>query len=334
MNVSFFAGIDISKNSLDVAVRDERSLLFHISIENNKEGLKQFVEQCQSSGVSLERCLFCCEHTGIYSQVLLSFVNRHNVALWMESSVRIRRSMGLHRGKSDKIDAIRISDYAHRYADQAVIWQPERETLMRLKELVVLRKRFLVTKNTIKVPLKEAALFQEKKLCSELSKLSQKPIEALEKQISEVETRIRALIRKDDRLAHLFEIVTSVDGVGEVVFWEMVISTNEFKHFSCPRKFACYAGVAPFEHSSGTSVRGKTRVSHLANKRMKRLLHMAAMSAITAKGELADYYQRKVAQGKAKMAVLNAIRNKIIHRIFACLRDDRKYEKNYIHALA
>ena len=59
MNVSFFAGIDISKNSLDVAVRDERSLLFHISIENNKEGLKQFVEQCQSSGVSLERCWFC-----------------------------------------------------------------------------------------------------------------------------------------------------------------------------------------------------------------------------------------------------------------------------------
>lgn len=81
--------------------------------------------------------------------------------------------------------------------------------------------------------------------------------------------KIKALIKEDDSLRHLFDLVTSVDGVGEVVFCEMVIATNEFKLFSCPRKFACYSGVAPFEHQSGTSIRGGTRVSHLANKQMK-----------------------------------------------------------------
>ncbi|MEM6844869.1 MAG: IS110 family transposase [Bacteroidota bacterium] len=102
----------------------------------------------------------------------------------------------------------------------------------------------------------------------------------MEKQIIEVEKKIKALIKEDDSLKHLFDIVTSVDGIGEaaaaaVVFYEMVIATNEFKLFSCPKKFACYSGVVPFDHSSGTSIRGGTWVSHLANKKMKKLLHMA-----------------------------------------------------------
>ena len=82
-----------------------------------------------------------------------------------------------------------------------------------------------------------------------------KPIEALEKQIAEVEKKIKLLIKEDDSLKHLFNLVTSVDGVGEVVFCErgrpaMVIATNEFKLFSCPRKFACYSGVAPFDRTA------------------------------------------------------------------------------------
>lgn len=334
MLFSFYVGIDVSKNSLDFAVRDQHKVLFHVTADNNPAGLKRFEEWCQFNCVDLNQSLLCCEHTGIYSQVLLDFAMQYDVALWLESSMRIKRSMGLQRGKSDKVDAIRIAEYAYRHADQAMIWQPEREVLTHLKQLVAMRKRFITTKHALNVPIKEATSFQDKKLHKELQKLNQKPIEVLDKQIKEIEKKIRTLIKSDDNLSHLFEIVTSVDGVGEVVFWEMVTSTNEFKLFSCPRKFACYSGVAPFEHSSGISIRGKTRVSHLANKQMKKLLHMAAMSAVAAEGELADYYQRKVAQGKAKMAVLNAVRNKIIHRVFACVREDRKYEKNYTNALA
>ena len=83
-----------------------------------------------------------------------------------------------------------------------------------------------------------------------MEKLNRKPIEALEKQITEVEKKIQGLIKEDGALTHLFNLVTSVDGVGEVVFCEMVIATNEFKLFSCPRKFACYSGVAPFDRTA------------------------------------------------------------------------------------
>lgn len=334
MNFSFFIGIDVSKKTLDCAVRDTKKLLFHFKIENTPQGLEQFIEECRAKEVALQNSLICCEHTGIYSRNILALATRENFSLWLESSLRIKRSLGLQRGKNDKIDAIRISEYAFRYADQATAWQPERQVISKLRHLVSLRKRLLNAKNALSIPLNEVAEFQDKKLQKEMERLNKRPIEALLKQIAEVDKKIRGLIKEDDSLRQLFEIVTSVDGVGEVVFCEMVIATNEFKLFSCPRKFACYSGVVPFEHTSGTSIRGGTRVSHLANKQMKKLLHMAALSVVSGKGEMADYYHRKVEQGKNKMLVLNAVRNKIIHRIFACVRDNRKYEKNYTAALA
>lgn len=334
MDYSFFIGIDISKKTLDFAVRDRQQHLFHLKVDNSALGLKEFKKECLFNNINLQDSLICCEHTGVYSQNILALATEDDFSLWLESSLRIKRSLGLQRGKNDKIDAIRISEYAFRYADQATIWQPERQTISKLRQLVALRKRLLTAKNALKVPLGEVVSFQDKKLQKEMEKLNRKPIEALEKQLAEVEKKIKILIKKDDSLMHLFDLVTSVDGVGEVVFCEMIITTNEFKLFSCPRKFACYSGVAPFEHSSGTSIRGGTRVSHMANKQMKKLLHMSALSVVSGKGEMAHYYHRKVEQGKNKMLVLNAIRNKIIHRVFACIRDNRKYEKNYTTALA
>lgn len=329
MHYSFFIGIDISKKTLDFSVRDQKRHLFHLKVDNSMAGIKHFKQECLAKNINLQKGLICCEHTGVYSQNILALAIEHDLSLWLESSLRIKRSLGLQRGKSDKIDAIRISEYAFRYADQATVWQLERQKISKLRQLVSLRKRLLNAKKALKVPVNEVAAFQNKELQKEMEKLNRKPVEALEKQITEVEKKIRALIKEDGSLKHLFDLVTSVDGVGEVVFCEMIIATNEFKLFSCPRKFACYSGVAPFEHSSGTSIRGGTRVSHLANKQMKKLLHMAALSVVSGKGEMADYYHRKVEQGKNKMLVLNAVRNKIIHRVFACIRDDRKYEKNY-----
>lgn len=107
-----------------------------------------------------------------------------------------------------------------------------------------------------------------------------------------------------------------------------------FEAIDDPKKLACHAGVAPFEHSSGSSVRGKTRVNHQARKSLKTLLHLAAMSALQVDGELRDYYLRKVAEGKNKMLVINALRNKLIHRVCAVVKRGEKYDKNYTPTLA
>lgn len=144
--------------------------------------------------------------------------------------------------------------YAFRYADKVLLWQPEREVLLEIKQLVSLRKRLLNAKNALKVPLGELAGFQNKKLLKELKKLNKKPVEVLEKQIKAIEKKIKILIKQDEVLNNLFTLVTSVDGVGEVIFWEMITTTNEFKLFKCPRKFACYAGVSPFDRTADAAL--------------------------------------------------------------------------------
>ncbi|MEH0153590.1 transposase, partial [Limibacter armeniacum] len=156
----------------------------------------------------------------------------------------------------------------------------------------------------------------------------------LDKQLKKVQLQIRQLIQEDEKLKQLTKIVTSVPGVGEIVCWKLLVVTNEFKDLRDGRKFACYSGVAPFAYTSGISIKGRAKVSNMANKDMKKLLHMAAVASIgKGKGELYDYFHRKVKQGKHKMSIINAVRNKIIHRVFACVSANREYDYSYINAL-
>lgn len=127
---------------------------------------------------------------------------------------------------------------------------------------------------------------------------------------------------------------------------KVVIASNELKIITDPKKMACNAGVAPFDYQSGTSVRGRPGISQHrtggpARKRLKSLFHLAAMSAIRVKGELQNYYQpvRRCGKGKEGKSppmrlVLNAVRNKLIHRLYAVVGRGEKYDKNDVSPLA
>jgi len=114
--------------------------------------------------------------------------------------------------------------------------------------------------------------------------------------------------------------------VGKITALLLICFTNEFTLFEKPRELACYCGVVPFEYTSGKSVRGKPKVHFMANKKLKKQLYMCALSSIVHHSKMKIYFQRKVAEGKNKMLVLNNVRNKIIHRICACARENKLYE--------
>ena len=285
--------------------------------------------------MDFEGALFCLEYTGIYNDHLVNILSEKKMNIWVEQGLQIKKSLGMLRGKSDKMDALRISEYAYRFQDKCRLWQAPSHALKILKNLVSLRNRIIKVKKLLKVPVGELAeCSSDRKSISLISSLNNPMIHALNKQLNTVEEKIKELIRDDERLLTLEELITSVDGVGPVTAWAMIIATNQFQSMQDGRKFACYAGVVPFDYQSGTSIKGKPRLSHFANKNMKQLLHLSALSATVMKGELNDYYNRKVAEGKNKMLVLNNIRNKLVLRIFACVNQNRKYEKSYTHQLA
>lgn len=336
MKINYFIGVDVSKHVLDFALNRDGEVIYHLQVDNSEKGIGVFIKQAQQQypDLTLTNSLFCMEHTGIYNYPSLTYFKKVKAIVWLESATHIKYSQGLQRGKNDKVDAYRISSYAYKNQADMRIWKPKREVLDRLHHLVSLRSRLINVKKQLKTPVKELKGFISNTNIKELVRLNAASIKALEQDISRVDKRIDLLIHEDEILNRLFNQVTSVRGIGPQTAVELILTTNEFKAINQARSLACHAGVAPFSYRSGKSVRGSDRVSHRANKNLKRLLHMGAITSIQCPGELQDYYKRKVDEGKNKMAVLNAVRNKMIHRVCAVVRDNRKYDNNYINALA
>jgi len=165
-----------------------------------------------------------------------------------------------------------------------------------------------------------------KKISSESTvKRSNKRLAAFKEQIGEIENEIKTLIEEDSNLKKNYNLATSVVGIGLVNAVIFMVYSNNFQGFTNGRKYACYGGVAPFEYSSGTSIKGKTRVSHLANKTIKVNLTQAAKSAVLNDPELKKYYKRKENEGKEHGVIMNAVKFKLIIRVFAVVNRGTPY---------
>lgn len=333
--MDYFVGVDVSKRSLDLAVVKDGQVVLQDKIENKLRAVRSFLRALlKGQGVSGENIIVCLEHTGIYNAHILEVFWKKGIKICLEPAIKIKATQGIVRGKSDKIDAQRIATYAFKNARELVFWQPERMVIQKLKALLSLRNRLMRSKNQLKVPLQESTGFLDKSILKEVSKSTRRAIESIEKEIGQVDGQIKLLVQQDLSIANKVDKITSVPGIGLITALNMIITTGEFTRIKEPKKFACYAGVAPFEHSSGSSIRGKTRVSMQANMAMKTLLHLSAMNAIKHNPDLSTFYTRKVAEGKNKMSVINAVRNKLISRAFACVNQDRTYQKEYSNVLA
>lgn len=335
MEYKFYVGTDVSKEKLDVAVWSDTEWVFTGTVKNTrKDALKLLREMKKRFGLEPGNALFCMEHTGVYAMPLVSMLNQHQHNIWLESARQIKNSLGMQRGKSDQVDAKRIAEYAYRFRDKMVQWQPAPELIQQLKEMLVARERLIKARKQFEVALHESKQFMESSLYRIHQQASKGPIREIRKSITQIEEQIEQLLNSTDDMKRLYSLVKSVEGIGVIIASHLIVVTNRFTAFSDPRKFASFCGVAPFEHTSGSSIRGKTRVSHLADKGMKTLLHLSAVSCIKQGGEMARYYQRKVDEGKHKMSVINAMRNKIIQRVFAVVNRGTPYQKNFVNALA
>jgi len=330
MEFEFFIGIDVSKNELDFAVQQGNCFLFHREVANEPVAINAFIKELSNlPGFKLSKAVFCMEHTGIYNNHALNCLHKKKGHICLEAATQIQSSLGNIRGKNDKIDAIRIAGYAYKERETLRLWQPKREIVQQLAHLAAMRLRLITVKKQLKTPLNEHGQFNAGKIARQGLRICGHSLKAIDEDIARADKAIDSLIKSDAQLDHLFNLVTSVSGIGKVTATQVIITTNEFKDINNPKKFACYSGVAPFTNESGRVVK-KARVSHMANKKVKTLLHLSAIVAIQYNPELKLFYQRKVIQeNKNKMSVINAVRNKLILRIFACVNQNRPYEKNY-----
>jgi transposase len=322
-------GIDVSKDSIDAClIRQLDGQLFEHKFHNNLSGFRHLKSWCKQVQCECDEHTLCCmEHTGLYTRQLVHYLVSREVKVWLESSLQIKRSQGLVRGKSDQIDAQRIARYAHVYQNKAQIVQISLLTIEKLKDLQANRRRLMKALQSLRVSTEELQQFDPStgKL---IDKVNREAIRGLEKSLDKVDEQILTHIGEDETLKQKYDLMLTVKGVGKVLGAMLLVYTHGFNRLADSRKLACYSGVAPFVYESGKSIRGKTGVSKFANNDLKRVLHMAAISSVQHNPELHEYYQRKVQEGKNKMSVINAVRNKLLHRIVAVIKRGTPYVAN------
>ncbi|MDN5811361.1 MAG: IS110 family transposase [Tetragenococcus koreensis] len=324
MEFKEIVGIDVSKKTLDIHIHKEK---MHGKYDNSPKDIKKMGEWVFSNTeYAKDEVLFVFEHTGMYSYQLSATLSELGMMYVVVPGLEIKRSLGIARGKSDKADAAKIALYGYRLREELEPSQMPSEDLQSLRHLLRLRDRFVRQRAGFKTSLKEEKRVFKKKNNEVLFETQERSIKDLSKKIKKVEKAMDEIIRENQELEEIYKLIISIKGVGSQTALYMIAYTQGFTKFENWRKFASYCGIAPFPNSSGTSVRGKTKVSNLANKKIKSLFDMCAKTALQYNPEIKQYYKRRVEeQGKNKMSTINVIRNKLLSRIFAVVERGTPY---------
>ena len=322
MKARTIVGVDISKLTLDSKLLPAAQ---NRQVANTQKGFNQWKEWMERYKETDSDVLVVMEHTGLYSHLFELFLQSQGISYIKKPAVEIKQSIGLTRGKNDRIDAARIAQYGWMHRDNLCAEQYPVAVIMQIKDLLSYRSKLVRDRSGYQVRLKEEVETGRVKKADFLYKEQQKDIAYLNRKIKIVEKGLFHLIKGNEAVCRNFLLLQSIKGVGRITAAYVIAVTNNFVCFTDPRKFNCYAGLAPFEHSSGKSIRAKNRVSHLANKTIKCLLRLSAFVAVRYNKELKSYYLKRVAEGKNKMSVLNIIGAKLVKIMFAVVKRKTPY---------
>lgn len=326
-NYQFILGIDVSKKTLDLCLLSTASLAVKhtLHITNNAQGYQHMMHWLKKHCDDTAAGIIVLEHTGIYSLVLCMFLQKCKLNYCLIAGLELKRSIGIARGKQDQKDAFLLARYGYVHRHDIQPSALKEQVLLDLQMLQAQRKRLVNSRKALQVPVKEAygmGLLEQARI---MENNQRTVIEALRQQIKAIEKQMLALIQSSTTLKAQYDLCRSIPGVGMQLSICLLVTTAAFSRFSNSRALACYAGVAPFPYQSGTSIRGRSRVSPLADVELKTLLHMASLNAKRSDKQLRLYYERKRSEGKNAMSVLNAIRNKLLQRIIAVVKRQKPY---------
>lgn len=336
MEFKFILGVDMSKETFNFCLMSTNfTITWEGEIENQPDAIFKFISQLlkRPEISTIKDLVIVMEHTGIYVQHLVRCWLSKNGALSIVPAVKVSEHLGGQTSwteKTDELDARRLAEYGIRYIDKLELWQAKEHLIEQLQRLQRQRRRFIDAINLLEVPVNESIKFDTKEISDNLVQNQQDAVQALKSDLKKVKKQLNELIENDPTLKQLFKLITSVDGVGLVTATEVIIATSAFTDFGPneAKSFARYAGVVPLKKQSG-KMKKKSKTSKRSNKKIKTVLTMGAISLIGTDSDLGRFYERKMAEGKHHLSVINAMRNKIILRIFAVVRNQVMYDKKF-----
>jgi transposase len=329
-----FIGIDVSKwwfdLSLMMVISGKKQEMITQRFENNPSGLKLLTKWLKSQGVLFDdSTLVVIENTGVYHRLIWDYCSKHGLPLHIGNAAGIKWSLGITRGKDDAADSQRLCTYCYRHADELKAAPVLDPVILQLKDLMTARTRLISQINSTKVYLKELKLSNSQVVQDAIEKAHKAALDGMQKSLCLINEQIKTMVKGNISIYDNYKLLISVPGVGHVTAIYLICCTANFASGISGKQLACYAGVVPFSNQSGTSIKGKNKVHKMANKDLKRLLHLGARSVANHNAEFKKYYERKLQEGKPDLSIINAIKNKIVLRAVAVINRKENYVDNY-----
>lgn len=308
-------GIDIAKKKFDVALllgEKGKSGTFH----NTPAGFAMFARWLTKHGV--ERTHACMEATGTYGEDLALYLYRagHVVSVVNPAKIKGFAQSELSRTKTDKTDAALIARFCHAMKPEP--WQPPAPEVKKLQALV----RRLEELNGM--------LTQERNRLATADEVVKPSIEGgirhLREDIKNTQRLISEHIDQNSKLRANRDLLQSIPGIGPTTSAMVLAEFGDVERFGDARHMASFCGLTPRQRQSGSSVRGKSRLSKTGSSRIRRALYMPALSAIRYNPVIIAFRTRLLANGKSRMVIVAAIMRKLVHIVFGVLRSGRPFD--------
>lgn len=319
-------GIDFSKETLNYCCLQGASnrIIKEGIVNNNQSGCKDMIRMLRElrPKACVSDFLFCGENTGCYSLEVSDYLFSKKYVMWLENPLQVKLSSGIRREKTDKVDARMIAEYAFRYQDKVKPYNPQTESIQELRY-------WLKTHDALKESRK--SLINLSRTMKHVPHPLQKSIDELNEQLKQTDKKIKELLKKDDELAANAQLAMSVPGLSYVTTAAILVDTRNFTRFTDARKYANHTGCVPHKYSSGSSVYRRPHVSKTSNRYINSLLTEGSVSLMTHNKEMREYAEKKRREGKSNGCIINNIRNKTLHRLFAVIRNKSLFDKDYQH---
>lgn len=336
MKFSLIMGVDMSKNWFHYCVKNQDfEILLEGEVKNNPKSILEFIKELKKTLKisNLSDIFLCLEYTGIYVKPLVNSWLKKGGQLSIIDATKVTKSLtgrSTYQEKTDHLDARRLAEYGLRFSDKLKCHKPRKPILEQMQSLQRQRCRLIKVEKTLKVPAKESLSFDSEEIRQQLKEMQKETLFAIKTDLKRIDKLFSTLISEDPELKQMYSLMCSVDGIGPVTAREILFTTEGFTKFAPnqAKQFARYCGIVPLKKGSGTQIRKNDKIGDRGNRRLKELLTLGAFSLIKGQFELTQYYHRKIAEGKKTFSVINAMRNKMLLRVFAVVRNGKKYDAN------
>ncbi len=318
-NWAFSLGIDVSKTALELALRDGGKTVAETTFANNSDGHEQLVRWLRDQGTGPEKTGVCMEASGDFEKAIAQRLYEEDYRVSVVNPRRIKgyASSQLQRTKTDSADASLIARFGRREAPRP--WEPASASESRLQELTRARQALKKEKTRTQNRLEEAE-------DEAVRKAHQNLLGEIERQIEDLENEIEEHIEEDSELNNQCSLLETIPGIGLQTSAIVVSELGSPEQFENARQAAAYAGLVPQHRESGTSVRGKPRMSKVGNGRLRRAMYFPAMTALRFNSAVKAFGDRLKERGKEKMVVIGAAMRKLLHICYGVLKSGRPFD--------